>query len=133
MSNSQSNQIKQSQRQSWDSVALGWQKWWKIFENGAQIVSDKLIELADVRANSKVLDIATGIGEPAITAANRVGSSGYVLATDLSPQMLSIAKQRASSRNFENRMEFKEGDAETIDLQPSTFDAGICRWGLMFL
>jgi len=133
MSNSQSNQIKQSQRQSWDSVALGWQKWWKIFENGAQIVSDKLVDLADVRPNSKVLDIATGIGEPAITAANRVGSSGYVLAIDLSSQMLSIAKQRASSRNFENRMEFKEGDAETIDLQPSTFDAGVCRWGLMFL
>jgi len=114
-------------------VAFGWQKWWPIFENGAQIVSDRLVELADVRPNSKVLDIATGIGEPAITAANRVGAGGYVLATDLSPQMLSIAKKRAVSRNFENRMEFKEGDAETIDLQSCTFDAGVCRWGLMFI
>ncbi len=133
MSNSQSDQIKQSQRQSWDSVALGWQKWWKIFENGAQAVSDKLIELADVKLNSKVLDIATGIGEPAITAANRVGNSGYVLATDLSPQMLSIAKERAKSKNLANLMEFREGDAETIALQPSTFDSALCRWGLMFL
>lgn len=133
MSNSQSDQIKQSQRQSWDSVALGWQKWWKIFENGAQTVSDKLIELADIKPNSKVLDIATGIGEPAITAANRVGNSGYVLATDLSPQMLSIAKERAKSQNLDNIMEFREGDAETIALQPSTFDAALCRWGLMFL
>ena len=133
MSNSRSDQFKQSQRQSWDSVALGWQKWWKIFENGAQTVSDKLIELSDVKPNSKVLDIATGIGEPAITAANRVGNSGYVLATDLSPQMLSIAKERAKSRNLDNRMEFREGDAETIALQPSTFDSALCRWGLMFL
>jgi ubiquinone/menaquinone biosynthesis C-methylase UbiE len=100
MSNSQFDQIKQSQRQSWDSVALGWQKWWKIFENGAQTVSDKLIEFAGIKPNSKVLDIATGIGEPAITAANRVGSSGYVLATDLSAQMISIAKERAKSRNL---------------------------------
>ena len=130
-----SDQIKQSQRQSWDSVAFGWQKWWKIFENGAETVGDKLIELADVKPNSKVLDIATGIGEPAITAANRVGNSGggQVLATDLSPQMLSIAKDRAKSQNLENIMEFKEGDAETIALRPSEFDAALCRWGLMFL
>ncbi len=133
MSNSQSDQIKQSQRQSWDSVASGWQKWWRIFENGAQTISDKLIELAIVKPNSKVLDIATGIGEPAITAANRVGNEGYVLATDLSPQMLSIAKERARSLNLDKIMEFKEGDAETISLQPSTFDAALCRWGLMFL
>lgn len=138
MANSHSEQIKQNQRQSWDNVAIGWQKWWKIFENGAQTVSDKLIELANVKSNSKVLDIATGIGEPAITAAKRVGNDGgydggYVLATDLSPQMLSIAKERAKSQNLGSILEFKEGDAETITLQPSEFDAALCRWGLMFL
>ena len=134
MSDSQSDQLKQSQRQSWDSVALGWQKWWKIFESSAQTVSDKLVELAQVKHDSKVLDIATGIGEPAITAANRIGNGGgYVLATDLSPHMLSIAKERANSQNLDNIMEFKEGDAETITLQPYTFDAALCRWGLMFL
>lgn len=79
------------------------------------------------------MDIATGIGEPAITATNRVGNSGYVLATDLSLRMLSIAKERAKSQNLDNLMEFREGDAETIYLQPSTFDAALCRWGLMFL
>src|SRR5690242_18095187 len=103
MTGSQHDENKQNQRQSWDNVALGWQKWSKVFENGAQTVSDKLIELADIKPNSKVLDIATGIGEPAITAANRIGNSsgGYVLATDLSPQMLSIAKNRAKSLNLD--------------------------------
>lgn len=132
MSNSQSDQIKQNQRQSWDSVASGWQKWWKVLENGAQPVSDKLIELAKVKPSSKVLDIATGIGEPAITAANRIGNGGYVLATDLSPQMLFIARERAKSQKLDEIIEFKEGDAETIALQPSEFDAALCRWGLMF-
>ena len=55
------------------------------------------------------------------------------MATDLSPQMLSIAKQRAASLGLENIMEFKEGDAEAIDLPPSSFNAVLCRWGLMFL
>ena len=138
MSSSQyDDENKQSQRQSWDNVALGWQKWWKVFENGAQTISDKLIELANVKPNSKVLDIATGIGEPAITAAYRIGNSsgggGYVLATDLSSQMLSIAKDRAKIQNLDNVMEFKEGDAETITLPSSEFDVALSRWGLMFL
>lgn len=102
------DQFKESQRQSWDSVSKGWQTWWKNIENGAQNVSDRLVELAHIKPGNKILDIATGIGEPAITGAKRVGSSGHVMAADLSPGMLSIAKQRAASLGLENIMEFKE-------------------------
>jgi ubiquinone/menaquinone biosynthesis C-methylase UbiE len=73
--------------------------------------------------NLRVLDIATGIGEPAITAAGRVGSSGHILATDISSQMLSVAKERAISSGLQNVIEFKEGDIETIELPTSAFDA----------
>lgn len=92
-----------------------------------------MVELADIKQGSKVLDIATGIGEPAVTAANKVGKDGHILATDISPQMLSFAKQRATDLGLQNVIEFKESDAETIDLPPSTFDAALCRWGLMFM
>jgi len=86
------------------------------------------------------MDMATGIGEPAITAAKKVGAKGYVLATDISPQMLAIAKERSVYLGLQNIIEFKEADAEKIlDLeqqqqqQPlSPFDAVLCRWGLMF-
>lgn len=133
MSTIDSRQYKEGQRQGWDSVASGWQKWWKITETGAEKVSRRLIELAEIKQGSTVLDIATGIGEPAITAAKQVGNSGHVLAIDISSQMLSIAKQRAISLGLEQVIEFKEGDAETIDLPASTFDAALCRFGLMFL
>ena len=42
-------QYKLGQRNSWDSVAAGWQKWWKTVEKGAQRVSNKLIELAEIK------------------------------------------------------------------------------------
>ena len=129
-------QFKEAQRKSWDSVAAGWQEWWKTIENGAQVVSDRLVELAKINPDSRVLDIATGIGEPAITAATKIRNDngcGHVLATDMSSQMLSIAKQRASSFGLQDLIEFREGDAETISLPASTFDAVLCRWGLMFL
>lgn len=128
-----SKQYKEAERQSWNSVAAGWQKWWKPIERGAEKVSRRLIELAEIKPGSRVLDIATGIGEPALTAANLVGRSGHVLATDISPQMLSFAKQRVASLGIQDVVEFKEGDIETIDLPSAAFDAVLCRWGLMFL
>ena len=114
-------------------MANGWQKWWTAFEHDAQKVNNKLVELAGIKKGYRILDIATGIGEPAITAARKVGTNGYVLGIDISAKMLSIAKQRANSLGLENIIEFKEADAETIDLPASSFNAVLCRWGLMYL
>jgi ubiquinone/menaquinone biosynthesis C-methylase UbiE len=126
-------QYKETELQSWNSAAAGWQKWWKTIERGTEKVSKQLIALAEIKSGSRVLDIATGIGEPAITAASQMGKTGNILAIDISPQMLSIAKQRAISLGLQNVIEFKEGDMETIDLSSTTFDAVLCRFGLMFL
>jgi ubiquinone/menaquinone biosynthesis C-methylase UbiE len=125
-----SRKYKEAERQSWDSVANNWQKWWRTIEIGAEQVSRRLIELAEIKSGSRVLDIATGIGEPAITAANQMRNNGHILATDISPQMLSVAKQRAISLGLQNVIEFKEGDTETIDFPSLTFDAVLCRWGM---
>jgi ubiquinone/menaquinone biosynthesis C-methylase UbiE len=127
-------EFKINQKNSWDSVAAGWQKWWKTIENGAQTVSDKLIELAEIRAGQRVLDIATGIGEPAITAGKIVGQQGHVTATDISPEMLAIGEERAKSQGLQDIMEFVQSDAENLKLMTDDkFDAILCRWGLMFL
>jgi ubiquinone/menaquinone biosynthesis C-methylase UbiE len=133
-SNFDPNEFKLNQRQSWDSVARGWQKWWKTFENGAQKVSDRLIELANVNSGDKVLDVATGIGEPAISAAKIVGKSGRVTATDISSEMLAIAEERARSLSLNEEIKFKQSDAESLELETNqVFNSIICRWGLMFL
>ena len=61
------NQFKMAQREGWDSVAEGWKEWWEPIEKGAQKLSQRLIELADIKPGQRVLDVATGIGEPSIT------------------------------------------------------------------
>ncbi len=132
--NSNPDEFKINQRQSWDSVASGWQKWWKTIEISAQKVSNRLVELAEIKAGQRVLDIATGIGEPAITAGKIVGKKGHVTATDISPQMLAIGKERARSLGLQDIVEFVQNDAENLKLGTNeTFDAILCRWGLMFL
>jgi ubiquinone/menaquinone biosynthesis C-methylase UbiE len=126
-------QFKAQQRQIWDNAAKGWQAWWETFEQGAQKVSDKIVELANIKSNDKVLDIATGIGEPSVSAAKRVKPNGKVWATDISPQMIAIAKSRAKSLGLENIIEFRESDAEKLDFPGGSFNAVLSRWGLMFL
>jgi ubiquinone/menaquinone biosynthesis C-methylase UbiE len=131
-----SEDFKAQQRQMWDNAAVGWQDWWETIERGAQKVSDKLVELAEIKSGDKVLDIATGIGEPAVTAAKKVMPDGKVIATDISPKMLAIAKTRAKSLGLDSVIEFRESDGEKLDPPKSStarkFDAILSRWGLMF-
>lgn len=122
---------KHQQREQWSHVAQGWQRRWVAFERGAQPLSDRLMELAHVAPGHTVLDVATGIGEPAMTAARRVSSSGRVVAIDQAPQMLEVARARMQAAAIET-VEFVEGDAEVMELSPDSFDAVVCRWGLQF-
>jgi len=123
---------KAGQRRDWTEAAGGWAKWWHHLEAASGPVGDRLIQLAAVRAGHRVLDVATGIGEPAVTAARLVGPAGRVVGTDISPGMLKVARERAAELGLEN-VEFHEMDAEVLDLPESSFDTVLCRFGLMFL
>jgi cyclopropane fatty-acyl-phospholipid synthase-like methyltransferase len=59
--------FKTAQRSDWQVAALGWRRWHDMLEAGGAIVSQTLVELANVRPGAMVLDIATGYGEPALT------------------------------------------------------------------
>lgn len=124
--------FKRDQRETWNAAAAGWEKWWGIFEHAAQRVSDRLVVLARVKPGARVLDIATGTGEPAITAARIAGRSGHVIGIDQSIGMLAGARRRASALGLDNA-EFREGDAESFAIAERDFDAVLCRWGLMFV
>lgn len=123
---------KDRQRQQWDRVAAGWERWWHTIENGAHHVNDRLVDLAKIVPGQRVLDIATGIGEPALTAASRVGSAGRVVASDISKEMLDIARIRARTSGLAN-VEFLEADAAGLNFPDRSFDAVLCRWGITSL
>ncbi len=125
------NAYKAAQRREWAQTATGWQQHWDIWEQGAQHVNERLVELAQIQPGQKVVDIASGLGEPAFTAARKVGSTGHVIATDLAPETLAIAREKAVSLGL-HHIDFREMDAEAPDLPAQSFDAILCRWGLMF-
>ena len=117
----------------WDSAAQGYRIWWPHIEKAAQSLSNRLVELAEIRTGQRILDIATGIGEPALTAARVVGATGHVLAIDISTEMLAIAKQRAVDNGSQDIIEYWETAAQDLVLPDLSVDAVLCRWGLMFL
>lgn len=91
--------------------------------------TELMLELAQVRTGSRVLDVAAGTGDQTLIAAQRVGPTGYVLATDISGSMLKLASDAAREAGFTN-VEIRVMNAENIDLDADSFDAVICQLGL---
>ena len=125
------DQIRDSQRQLWDGLSPAWEQYDNWFQRQTHTVAEWLCRVADLRAGQRVLDLASGSGQPALTAARLVRPGGSVVATDLSEGMLRVARRKANMADIDN-IEFKTMDAENIDFPDDTFDAVICRWGLMF-
>lgn len=95
-------------------------------------VSERMLDLACLRPGMRVLDVASGMGEPSLRAAHRVGPSGFVLGTDLSDGMLEAAREKARAQALAN-IEFRVADAQTLEVPEQSFDVATVRWGLMYM
>lgn len=90
-----------------------------------------MLEMAGIKTGHHVLDVAAGAGEQSVTVAGKVGSSGYVLATDISPDILVFAQKMAKDAGFHN-IETQVMDGENLIVPDATFDAVISRVGLIY-
>ena len=109
------------------------QRWHRGKAHRAEVTgpaNEMMLDLAKLRAGDRVLDVAAGTGNQTLLAARRVGPTGYVLATDLSANMLKIADEAVRNAGLAN-IDTRVMDAENIDLEADSFDAVICRMGLM--
>src|SRR5215213_2274714 len=121
-------EFRAGQRKQWNSAAMGWKKWSELIDRAASTISDRLVELAGVEPGSRVLDVAAGYGEPALTAARRAGAEGSVVATDISAEMLAFGRDRAAAAGLRN-VEFVQSDASSLDFPRASFNAAVSRWG----
>jgi ubiquinone/menaquinone biosynthesis C-methylase UbiE len=123
--------FREVQHKNWDSAAVGWNEWSEFNDRADRHISERLVELAGVQPGSRVLDVAAGYGEPALTAARKTGPGGRVVATDISAQMLVFGRERAAAAGLDN-VEFMESDASNLDFPHESFDAAVSRWGIIF-
>jgi ubiquinone/menaquinone biosynthesis C-methylase UbiE len=92
-----------------------------------QIVGEELCEALDLRAGSKVLDVAAGNGMVSLAAARRWCD---VTSTDYVPALLEYGRARASAEGLS--IEFMEADAESLPFGNAAFDAVVSTFGVMF-
>jgi ubiquinone/menaquinone biosynthesis C-methylase UbiE len=92
-----------------------------------------MLDALDRRTGMRVLDVACGMGEPAVTIATSIASiDGQVLATDLVEEMLELARENAAQRQVSN-ISFQLADAEALPFPDGSFDAVTCRYAVMLL
>jgi ubiquinone/menaquinone biosynthesis C-methylase UbiE len=94
-------------------------------------VTAAIVDFAAIQSGMRVLDLASGTGEPAISIAERVGPSGHVVATDVNPEVLNVAAYRAERRGLTN-ITFRATDAHKLPFEDATFDRVTSRFGIMF-
>jgi len=125
-------QIIETQRQDWNRVAGGWEKWDRFFDEQMAFLNHRLVADARLRSGMRVLDLGSGTGYPALLAAQTVGPSGNVTGVDLAEQMLEAARRKAAALKLSN-ITFKTGDVTTLPFEAASFDAITTRFCLMFL
>jgi SAM-dependent methyltransferase len=126
----QSDQFKDGQRQEWAAAAAGWRKWDAELEQFSAPLTDLLLVAAQLAPGMQVLDTGSGTGDPALALAVAVGPTGEVTATDLVPEMLAVAEEKARTRGLAN-LRVQVADAESLPFPDGAFDVVTGRLSLM--
>lgn len=123
-------QIREQQKLTWNNFSPGWRKWDDFTMDFLKPMGDAIIQNLRLMDTDKVLDVATGTGEPGLTIAGLI-PDGQVIGIDLAEEMLAIAEEHARSKGLKN-YETLNVDVCELPFEDNTFDAISCRMGFMF-
>lgn len=118
-------------RDQWNQSAEGWNTHTPQIRAWLLQATQAMLNMANVGPGSRVIDVAAGAGDQTLDIAQRIGPDGYVLATDLSPAILALAQDNATHAGYRN-VQTRTADGENLPVDSASFDAAICRLGLMF-
>ncbi|HEV2154119.1 class I SAM-dependent methyltransferase [Bradyrhizobium sp.] len=113
--------VKQRQHGAWSSGDYA------VVGTTLQIVGEQLCEALDLRAGSKVLDVAAGNGNVTLAAARRWCD---VTSTDYVPALLKRGRERAAAEHL--TVQFREADAEALPFADASYDVVVSTFGVMF-
>ena len=126
------DQYRVEARERWEKAATGWEKRRPAFQRAAQPVSMWMVEHLHPQPGHVILELAAGVGDTGLLAAELVQPGGKVILTDGAEAMVEAATRRAAELGITN-VEARPMDAEWIDLETASVDGVLCRWGYMLL
>jgi len=126
------NAHRQASREGWEEAAAGWQRQQERVRAFGAPVSAWMLDAITPQPGQRVLELAAGMGETGMLAAELVAPIGGVIVSDQAEAMLAGARARAAELSLSN-IEFQVLNAEWIDLPVASVDAVLCRWGYMLM
>ena len=117
--------------QPWDAAAAGWNRHTDLIHHWLHSITQTMLNDAHIGLGARVLDVAAGAGDQTLDIAHRIGSTGWVMATDLSAGILALAQKNFDASGL-LQVSTQVADAQALGLAGSNFDAAVCRLGLMF-
>lgn len=125
--------FREKLREEWtdEKTVAAWRKWHAQLAAFTRGATEAVLEAARLRPGMRVLDLASGVGDPALSVAEAVGPTGHVTATDLGPGMIGLAEELARARGLRN-IEFRVANVESLPFPDQSFDVVTCRFGVMF-
>jgi SAM-dependent methyltransferase len=116
----------------WGEAAGGWMRRQEAVRDLGAPVAQWMIEAIAPQPGQRILELAAGLGEVGLLAAELVAPAGGVILSDQAEAMLDGARARAARLELTN-VEFQVWNAEWIDLPVASVDAVLCRWGYMLM
>jgi ubiquinone/menaquinone biosynthesis C-methylase UbiE len=116
----------------WEQMAAGWEDDRRSIWQASRVVGEWLVDALDPKPGETVLELAAGVGDTGLAAAERLGPSGRLISTDFSAPMVEAARRRADELGV-SKVEFRTMDAERMDLEDDSVDGVLCRWGYMLM
>jgi len=121
-----------SSSEHWEEAAPGWVRRQEQIRAFGAPVAHWMVQAIGPQPGQRVLELAAGLGEPGMLAAELVAPVGGVVISDQAEGMLEGARARAADLGLTN-IEFQVLGAEWIDLPVASVDAVLCRWGYMLM
>ncbi len=120
----------EEQRESWQSMAAGWDRQRAVLWVSTRPVSERMVELLAPSPGETILELAGGSGDTGFLAVQRVGPSGRLIESDFVAEIVDSARRRGAELGIDNA-DFRVLDAQSLDLPDESVDGVLCRWGYM--
>lgn len=116
----------------WQRMAAGWDERRRWVWDSSRAVGEWMVEALDPQPGETILELAAGAGDVGFAAAARLGDDGRLISTDFAPKMVEAARAESERLGLRN-VDCRVLDAEDMELEDSSVDGVLCRWGYMLM
>lgn len=126
------DEFRRASHDVWERMAPGWDERRDWVWEASRAVGEWMVAALDPQPGQEILELAAGAGDTGFAASTRLGDSGRLISTDFSARMVETARRRAQELGVANA-QFRELDAERMELADDSVDGVLCRWGYMLM